>query len=199
MKGGGHMINRIVLIGRVASDYRSYKFDNGGNVISFVVAVNRPFKNKSTDERESDFFIVKAYNKTADIITTYCSKGEQIGIAGSLRSRKYKGDDNIERYINEVIIETVQLIEPKKTNQDVKNMFDDIQSAEDLFGKNNDSSIENVQNSINIIKNHQKSQQRSNVETHDEDKEYTNHSQSTNNHINNEEIVDDKNKEAVLS
>lgn len=73
-------LNVINLVGRVGRDPEVKYFESGKVVCNFTLAVNRRTKNK-----ETDWFDIEVWDKTAEIAANYVRKGSQIGIEGSLK------------------------------------------------------------------------------------------------------------------
>lgn len=53
---------------------------------------------------------VVAWGRLADIVEQYLPKGTQVYVEGKMRTRKYTGNDNIERYTTEVVAEQIILL-----------------------------------------------------------------------------------------
>lgn len=83
------------------------------NVASFRVAIQRPFKNKQTDEYETDFLTCKAFGKTAEIIANNFSKGQKIGISGSIQTGSFEGKDGKKVFTTDVLVNQVTFVERK--------------------------------------------------------------------------------------
>lgn len=92
------------------------------NVASFRVAIQRPFKNKQTDEYETDFLTCKAFGKTAEIIANNFSKGQKVGITGSIQTGSFDGKDGKKVFTTDVIVNQVTFVERKGqgSNQNAK-------------------------------------------------------------------------------
>ncbi|KKI52924.1 Single-stranded DNA-binding protein [Staphylococcus equorum subsp. equorum] len=92
------------------------------NVASFRVAIQRPFKNKQTDEYETDFLTCKAFGKTAEIIANNFSKGQKIGITGSIQTGSFDGKDGKKVFTTDVVVNQVTFVERKgqSSNQNAK-------------------------------------------------------------------------------
>lgn len=88
---------------------------NQKEVGSFDLAVNRNYKN-SNGEYDTDFFKCIAWGNLAKTIQTYTSKGSQIAIEGRVENRKYQANDGTNRYVTEVVVEEIQLLDSKKNN-----------------------------------------------------------------------------------
>src|SRR5699024_4544976 len=80
------------------------KTSQGGTaVLNNTVAINRPFKNKQTGEREADFINFVAFGKTAEIIAQYHQKGSLIGLSGRLQSRSYENSNSQKDFVTELV------------------------------------------------------------------------------------------------
>ena len=66
-------MNIVVISGNLTKDTEYRAFDNGG-VSTSTVAVTRDYKTKD-GEKLTDFFIVKAKGKLAEIVNNYGKKG----------------------------------------------------------------------------------------------------------------------------
>lgn len=86
---------------------------NQKEVGSFDLAVNRNYKN-ANGEYDTDFFKCIAWGNLAKTIHTYTSKGSQIAIEGRVENRTYQAQDGTNRYVTEVVVEGVHLIDFKK-------------------------------------------------------------------------------------
>jgi single-strand DNA-binding protein len=107
-------MNKIILIGRLTKDIEIRYTQNQKEVVSFDLAVNRNYKN-ANGEYDTDFFKCIAWGNLAKTIQTYTSKGSQIAIEGRVENRKYQAQDGTNRYVTEVVVEGVHLIDFKKS------------------------------------------------------------------------------------
>lgn len=76
-------MNRVELIGRLATDITKLTFDDGKQMSRFTIAV----KGKSKDEAE--FFSVVAWEKLAELVNKYCKKGDRVAVCGALKTNNY--------------------------------------------------------------------------------------------------------------
>ena len=110
---GDKMINKIVLIGRLAQDPElRYTQGDGVAVVNFTIAVNRPFANQK-GEREADFIRIVAWRKQAETCATYLAKGRLVAVEGRLQIRSYEDKEGNKRSIAEVVANSVQFLERK--------------------------------------------------------------------------------------
>lgn len=113
------MINRVVLVGRLARDPDLRYTPNGNAVVNFTLAVNRTFKN-SNGEQEADFINCQAWRTTAENVAQYLRKGSLAGIDGRIQTRSYENDEGRRVYVTEVVADSVQFLEPKKQDQETE-------------------------------------------------------------------------------
>ena len=88
---------------------------NQKEVGNFDLAVNRNYKN-ANGEYDTDFFKCIAWENLAKTIQTYTSKGSQIAIEGRVENRTYQANDGTNRYVTEVVVEGMQLLDSKKNS-----------------------------------------------------------------------------------
>lgn len=108
------MINNVSLTGRLTRD-PELKYTNGSNtpVLTFILAVNRNFKNKQGDV-EADFISCVAWGKNAENISKFFQKGSLIGIEGRIQTRTYDDKDGKRVYLTEVNVGQFSFLEAKK-------------------------------------------------------------------------------------
>ena len=102
------MFNLAVLIGRLTADAELKTTTNGVSVTSFSIAVDRPYR--KDEERQADFINIVAWRGTAEFISRHFKKGDQIGIEGSIQTRRYTDKDGNKRTVFEVIANNVHFI-----------------------------------------------------------------------------------------
>ena len=105
-------MNRVILIGNLASAPDTRATQNGITVCTFRLAVQRRFKNQQ-GERESDFINIVCWRQLADICGRYLAKGRKATIEGSMQTRSYQAQDGSKRYVTEVIADSVELLTPR--------------------------------------------------------------------------------------
>lgn len=103
------MINRTILVGRITRDPELRKTQNGNSVVSFTVACNRRFG----DQDQADFINCVAWNQSADFLANYIKKGALLGVEGRIQSRTYENREGQTVYVQEVVCDTVQALEPR--------------------------------------------------------------------------------------
>jgi len=96
------MLNFCVITGRLTADPELRMLDNNTAVLSFSIASQRDYKNKSTNEYPTDFLNVTAWRGTAEFIGKHFRKGSLITVVGRLETRKYTDKDGNNRTAYEI-------------------------------------------------------------------------------------------------
>lgn len=105
------MINRVVMVGRMTRDPELRRTGSGAAVTSFTLALNRNYN--SADGQQADYISCVVWNKVAENVAQYCSKGSLVGVEGRLRSRTYDNAQGQRVYVTEVVCDSVQFLETK--------------------------------------------------------------------------------------
>lgn len=110
------MLNKAILVGRMTADPELKHTPSNVEVVSFTVACNRSYADKS-GERQADFINCVAWRKTAAFVCQYFRKGSAIGIDGSIQTRSYADKEGKKRTVFEVVAEHVYFVESKANKQ----------------------------------------------------------------------------------
>ena len=109
------MINNIVLVGRTTKAIELKQNKNGTPYVQFTLAVNRPYKEEQGGQ-QADFITCVAWNKTAETLSNYVSKGTMIGVEGRLQVRNYENEAGVRQYLSEVLVNRFTFLESKKSS-----------------------------------------------------------------------------------
>lgn len=107
-------MNSVNLVGRMTKDPEIKTTSGGTKIGNFTIAVDRKFKN-ANGEREADFINCVSFNKTAEFIGEYFTKGKRIGVSGSIQTRKYDDTNGVTHYITEVLVDSAEFVESNNT------------------------------------------------------------------------------------
>lgn len=102
-------MNSVNLIGRLTRHPELKQTNSGKSVCQFTLAVNK-FVN---GEKQSDFISCVAWNKTAENISMYLSKGSQLAVEGSIQTRTYEDGNGTRKYVTEVVVAQVHFLDNK--------------------------------------------------------------------------------------
>ena len=81
-------MNNLTIAGRIGSDAEQKFFGDGGSVVNFSVAVNRP---KKGGEKQLPLWVrVALFGKLGESLLPYLTKGTTVGVSGELNVRTYE-------------------------------------------------------------------------------------------------------------
>ena len=108
-------LNKVMLIGHLGDEVKIHRFEDGGCVGRFPLATNETYMNKQTNERVSntEWHNIVLRNKAAEICNKYLKKGDKVYVEGKLKTRKWQGEDGIQRYSTEVHVNEFNFLNNK--------------------------------------------------------------------------------------
>ncbi len=108
-------MNKVVLIGRLTKDPEVKYTQSGKAVARFILAVDRRFSKEQ--ERQADFISCIAWDKLAETIGNYLSKGKKISVEGRIQTGSYEAQDGSRRYTTDIIVNEIEFLEPKQQSE----------------------------------------------------------------------------------
>lgn len=123
-------MNTALLIGRTTSDIELKATPQGKSVVSFSLAVKRPYTKDTTD-----FIDMVAWNKTAETIARYVKKGHAIAVSkGHIETRTWKDQEGKTRKATEVVVEEFEFLEKRQTSESSETapQFEELSTEEEL-------------------------------------------------------------------
>ena len=128
-------MNKVILKGRLTATPELKRTASDIFVTDFSVAVNRRFNKEQTD-----FINCQAWRQTAEFITKYFTKGQEILIIGEMHIEKWDKDGET-RYATRVVVDEVEFCgskaenKPQQMDNEVANIDDFMPAAdEDIDG-----------------------------------------------------------------
>lgn len=88
---------------------------SGGAVTNLSIATSESWKDKNTGEQQerTEWHRVVFFNRLAEIVEQYVKKGTKLYVEGSLRTRKWQGQDGQDRYTTEVVASDMQMLDSR--------------------------------------------------------------------------------------
>ncbi len=104
-------LNKVFLIGRLTQEPDARSTPSGQNVTTLRLATNRVWTNQSSGQKQeaTEYHTVVAWGRLGEIASQYLKKGGLVMIEGRVQTRSWTGNDNVKRYMTEVIAENLQL------------------------------------------------------------------------------------------
>lgn len=101
-------MNKVILIGRLVADPELKYTPNGKAVCNVTIACD-----KYNKEDGAEFVDCVVWNKAAENLAQYMSKGRQVAIEGSLQKRSYEDKEGNKRWVTEVLANRIEFIGSK--------------------------------------------------------------------------------------
>src|SRR5262245_42993087 len=102
-------LNKVLLIGNLGKDPELRFTPSGRAVARFPVATSEQWTDQSGQRQDrTEWHNIVVWGKQAETCGQYLSKGRQVFIEGSVRSRQYDDKEGQKRYITEIIAQGVR-------------------------------------------------------------------------------------------
>ena len=111
-------MNKAFLIGRLTRAPELRYSSSNAAIVNFSIAIDRQYTN-SQGQRETDFINIVAFQKQAENIKKYVSKGSLVAVDGRIQTRNYEDKDGKRVYVTEVVADRVQFLDTKGSNNNV--------------------------------------------------------------------------------
>ena len=118
-------MNKFQFMGRLTRDPEERSTNSGTTVTAFSIAVNRRFADKTTGERQADFFNLSAFGKIAEFVSKYFKKGSQVLVCGRIQNRTYDDKDGNKRYATDFIVDETYFADSKRADSERMPMPED--------------------------------------------------------------------------
>ena len=108
-------INKVILIGNLGADPETRYTPSGSAVTNIRVATSESWKDKQTGEHQerTEWHQVVIWNRLGEVAGEYLRKGSKVYIEGSLRTRKWQGQDGQDRYTTEIVASDMQMLDSR--------------------------------------------------------------------------------------
>ncbi len=122
------MINTVTIVGNLGQDPEIRYTASGVPVASFTVAVNEVYKGKDGQKvKKVHWFRVSAFQRLAEVVGEYCTKGSKVGVRGQLQQRTWQDSEGLNHSIVEIRARELELLSGKNGNSAASE--DDIPAA----------------------------------------------------------------------
>lgn len=106
-------LNKAMIIGNVTRDPESRNTPSGQTVCSFGVATNRRWRDKQTNEMQSqpEFHNIVAWARLAETCSQYLKKGSRVYIEGRIQTRSWEDQTGTKKYRTEIVAESMIMLD----------------------------------------------------------------------------------------
>jgi single-strand DNA-binding protein len=104
-------LNKVMLIGNLGKDPELRFTPSGRAVAKFSLATSEQWTTPEGQRQDrTEWHNIVVWGKQAETCGQYLSKGRQVYIEGSIRSRQYDDKEGQKRWITEVVAQRVQFL-----------------------------------------------------------------------------------------
>ena len=107
-------MNKFIGVGRLAQDPEIRYSQSGTAVANFNIAISSGYG----EHKQTDFIPVVAFKNLAEVIGNNLKKGSQVLVEGRMQVRSYETQDGQKRRVTEVIVQNVEFLGSKKSDND---------------------------------------------------------------------------------
>jgi len=101
-------VNKVILVGNLGRDPEVRYAQSGAKIVNLSVATSESWKDRESGERreKTEWHRIVIFNdRLADVAEQYLRKGSKVYLEGQLQTRKWTGNDGIEKYTTEVVLQ----------------------------------------------------------------------------------------------
>jgi len=108
-------VNKVILVGNLGQDPETRYLPSGGAVTNVTLATSETWKDKSSGQQQerTEWHRVVFFNRLGEIAGEYLRKGSKVYVEGSLRTRKWQGQDGQDRYTTEIVASEMQMLDSR--------------------------------------------------------------------------------------
>ena len=108
-------INKVILVGNVGKDPVVRYFDKGVAKASFPLATSETYQNQQGETITStEWHNIVLWRALAEVVEKTVKKGAQLYIVGKIKTRSYVDKDGNNKYITEILADTMLVLEKKQ-------------------------------------------------------------------------------------
>jgi single-strand DNA-binding protein len=138
-------INKVILVGNVGKDPVVRYFDKGVAKASFPLATSETYTNQQGETITStEWHNIVLWRALAEVAERTIKKGAQVYIVGKIKTRSYVDKDGVNKYITEILADTLLLLEKKQGSGSAPNATDT--TSNEAFRKGPSGSVVNEPN-----------------------------------------------------
>lgn len=124
-------MNKVLLTGNITRDMEVRELPNDKKCGRTSIAVRRNMKNKEGNY-DSDFIIIKAWDKKCEYLAQYAKKGAKVEIIGRMETGSYEDKDGKRVNTTEVVVEEASILTyPQNVDNSVDNSANATATSDD--------------------------------------------------------------------
>lgn len=118
-------LNKVSLIGNLTRDPELRYTPQGTAVCTFGLATNRQWTTETGERKEdAEFHRIVSWNKLAELCAQLLGKGRKVYVEGRLQTRKWTGQDEVQRTTTEIVISDMIILDSRRVAEGAAGGFD---------------------------------------------------------------------------
>ncbi len=123
-------INKVILVGNAGKDPVVRYFDKGVAKATFPLATSESYINQQGETITStEWHNIVLWRALAEVAEKTVKKGSQVYIIGKIKTRSYVDKDGNNKYITEILADTLMVLEKKPAPAQSSNQADQEREA----------------------------------------------------------------------
>ncbi len=105
-------INKVILVGNLGNDPDVRATAAGSRIANISLATTEAWTDKTSGQKQerTEWHRVVFFNRMAEIVEQYLTKGSQVYVEGKLQTRKWQDKDGLDRYTTEIVANDMQML-----------------------------------------------------------------------------------------
>jgi len=105
-------VNKVILVGNLGKDPEMKYTASGAAIANITVATSESWNDKQSGEKveKTEWHRIVAFQRLAEIMGEYLTKGSQVYIEGKIQTRKWQDQNGQDRYTTEVVANDMQML-----------------------------------------------------------------------------------------
>ena len=109
-------VNKVILVGHAGKDPVIRYFDKGVAKVTFPLATSESYTNQQGETITStEWHNIVIWRALAEVAEKTVKKGSQVYIVGRIKTRSYVDKDGVNKYITEILADTLLVLDKKQT------------------------------------------------------------------------------------
>jgi len=106
-------MNVVLLTGNLVRDPEKTYTNSGMAVTRFTIAVNRNYGKKTEGGQDADFIRITCFDKRAEFVEKYLTKGRKVGVEARIQTGSYEKDGKTV-YTTDFIANNIEFLDSKR-------------------------------------------------------------------------------------
>ena len=115
-------VNKAIIVGFLGNDPEIRKTSSGSTVATISVATSESWTDRNSGQKQTkvEWHRVVAFNRLAEIIEQYLTKGSHVFIDGKLETKKWTDNNGVDRYTTQIVAKEMQMLGGRGDNAETQ-------------------------------------------------------------------------------